>query len=134
MLLLNFAYPLTPAQIAAIEEKLSRKIDRIIHMPVFFDNQVSCIVQAEAIFKRDEIPWDLLMTTPVLVNLPSHNLIAATILTVLHGHLGHFPAVIRLRPIENVVPTEYEVAEIIDLQQVRDVYRKQRFNPSSNSD
>jgi hypothetical protein len=134
MLLLNFAYPLTQAQIAAIEEKLSRKIDRVIHMSVFFDNQVSFIVQAEAIFKRDEIPWDLLMTTPVLVNLPSHNLIAAMILTVLHGHLGHFPAVIRLRPIENVVPTEYEVAEIIDLQQVRDVYRKQRFNPSSNSD
>ncbi|MCS7272905.1 MAG: CRISPR-associated protein Csx15 [Fimbriimonadales bacterium] len=65
-------------------------------------------------------------TTPLLVNLPSLSVIAATLLTELHGRMGYFPPVIRLRPVEGAVPPRFEVAEILNLQHIRDTARAQR--------
>lgn len=39
---------------------------------------------------------------------------------------ANFPAVMRLRPIENAVPPQFEVAEIINLQAVRERARQGR--------
>ncbi len=44
----------------------------------------------------------------------------------LHGRTGHFPASIRIRPVSEVTPPRYEVAEVINLQQVRENAREQR--------
>lgn len=65
-------------------------------------------------------------TTPILLNLPTLNVIAGTVLAELHGRMGHFPPIVRLRFVEGNVPSEYEVAEIINLQQVRDRARQIR--------
>jgi hypothetical protein len=65
-------------------------------------------------------------TLPILVNLPSLNVIAAVLLAELHGRTGHFPAVIRLRPIPNSTPPQFEVAEVLNLQAIRDSARQRR--------
>jgi hypothetical protein len=62
----------------------------------------------------------------LLVNLPSYNYAAALVLAELHGRAGHFPAVLRLRPVAGGATTEFEVAEIINLQAMRDAARQAR--------
>jgi hypothetical protein len=66
-------------------------------------------------------------TAPLLVVLPSLNYIAAIVLAELHGRMGYFPSVVRLRPVEDALPPRYEVTEIINLQGVRDAARKKRL-------
>jgi hypothetical protein len=65
-------------------------------------------------------------TLPLLINPPSLNFIAVALLAELHGRCGYFPAVLRLRPVEGSLPPQYEVAEVLDLQVIRDSARQKR--------
>jgi len=40
--------------------------------------------------------------------------------------MGYFPPVVRLRPVEGSIPRRFEVAEILDLQALREQARTQR--------
>jgi len=60
------------------------------------------------------------------LNLPSLNFIAALLLAELHGRMGYFPPILRLRPAEGSVPPRYAVAEILNLQALRDAARLKR--------
>jgi hypothetical protein len=42
-----------------------------------------------------------------------------------YGRIGHFPALIRLRPKSGSLPS-YEVAELLNLQAIRDAARRRR--------
>lgn len=48
-------------------------------------------------------------------------------LAELHGRIGHFPVLIRLRPVADSVPTRYEVAELLNLQAIREQARYRRL-------
>jgi hypothetical protein len=57
--------------------------------------------------------------------------LAVVLLAELHGRCGYFPAHLRLRPVEGPdgsprLPPQYEVAEILDLQAIRDDARRKR--------
>lgn len=65
-------------------------------------------------------------TEPILVNLPALAPIAAVLIAELHGRMGYFPAIFRVRPVADSTPPVYEVAEIINLQAVRDMARERR--------
>ena len=65
-------------------------------------------------------------TKPILINPPSYNYAALTLLAELHGRMGYFPAILRIRPVAESVPPVFEVAEIINLQAVREQAREQR--------
>ena len=43
-----------------------------------------------------------------------------------HSRIGYFPAIVRLRPLAGSLPPHFEVAEIINLQAVRDQARLRR--------
>jgi hypothetical protein len=66
-------------------------------------------------------------TAPIVVNLPSFNYITALALAELHGRMGYFPPIIRMKPVADAMPPRFEVAEVINLQAVRDEARKSRF-------
>jgi hypothetical protein len=68
-----------------------------------------------------------MQTQPILINPPSLNFITALVLAELHGRMGYFPPVIRLRPVAGSLPPRYEVAEILNLQAVRDAARTARY-------
>jgi len=51
---------------------------------------------------------------------------AFVLLAELHGRIGHFPSLIRLRPLPGSTPTTYEVAELINLQAIREEARGRR--------
>lgn len=126
MILLNFTHPLTVEQRSQVEALIGRQIVRLIDVPVHFDHgqpfdgQVREIVDSLAL---TPIQWQ---NEPLLVNLPALNFIAAVLLAELHGRMGHFPPVLRLRPVESALPPRYEVVEIINLQGVREAARNHR--------
>lgn len=71
-------------------------------------------------------------TEPLLVNLPRLNYIAAGLLAELHGRMGYFPAIVRMRPVANTTPPQFEVAEILNLQEIRDAARTIRRAQSAS--
>lgn len=56
---------------------------------------------------------------------PGYAPAAFVLLAELHGCIGHFPTLIRLRPKAGPVPA-YEVAELLNLQAMREAARTRR--------
>jgi hypothetical protein len=126
MVLLNFAHPLTPEHIAQIEALTGQKVDRVVEIPAQIDPQQPIIPQVVAMVDACALSTIEWQTLPLLVNPPSLNFIAVVLLAELHGRCGYFPACIRLRPAQGSIPPHYEVAEVLDLQAVRDAARRRR--------
>ncbi|HXF60000.1 MAG TPA: CRISPR-associated protein Csx15 [Caldilineaceae bacterium] len=126
MILINFSHPLTPAQVAQIEALAGRAIERLIQRPVQFDEQQPFAPQVQTLVDGVALTPEEWQTLPLLVVLPSLNFIAAALLAELHGRMGYFPPVVRTRPAAGQTPRVYEVAEILDLQQIREEARKRR--------
>ena len=72
-------------------------------------------------------------TETILVNPPSYNFLTAALLAELHGRMGYFPPILRLRPFKDSLPPRFEVAEIINLQHIRDEARTRRRDASPQS-
>ncbi|MCB0174061.1 MAG: hypothetical protein KDJ97_26325 [Anaerolineae bacterium] len=126
MLLINFAHPVSPAQVARIEDLTGRKISRLIERPVHFDPDQTLAAQTVHLVDAVGLTAEAWQQSPLLLNLPSLNFGAAVLLAELHGRCGYFPAVLRWRPRANRLPPEFEVAEVINLQAVRDQARLRR--------
>lgn len=126
MILLNFSHPLTPAQQAQIEALTGQRIDRTIDAMPQFDEQQPFGPQLAALLAQVDLTPAQWQSEPLLVVLPSLNFIAALLLAELHGRMGYFPPVVRTRPVANTVPRRYEVAELLDLQGIRETARKAR--------
>ena len=126
MIVLNFAHPLTEEQILQLEGITGEKVEEIREFKVSFDNAKPFAEQVkELVDGCDMTPMDW-QTKRILIVPPSLNFIAVTLIAELHGRMGYFPPIVRIRPVEGAVPPKFEVAEIIDLQAVRDRARKER--------
>ena len=127
MILLNFSHPLSPDQINRIETLSNQTVERVVVFPIQFNHELPFLTQLLEILKQAPFSPEEWQTAPILINLPSFNFISALLLAELHGRMGYFPPILRMRPIENTLPPRYEVAEIINLQAVRDASRKTRY-------
>jgi len=129
MIVLNFDQPLTDAELARIRELAGRDPERVVTVPSHFDHEGPLGKQIQ---KKPPATVPLLVTseqwqaTPLLVNPPSLATITAVLLAELHGQYGYFPTIVRLRPIAGSVPPQFEVAELFNLQAVRDAARTQQ--------
>jgi hypothetical protein len=126
VILFNFSHPLTPAQLKQIEALTGQAVERVFDlMPQLdheksFDSQIRELVDGVGLSPQE---WQ---TRPLLVNPPGYAPAAAVLLAEMHGRMGHFPAMLRLRPVPNSNPPTFEVAEVINLQAVRDWARERR--------
>ncbi|MCX8063181.1 MAG: CRISPR-associated protein Csx15 [Anaerolineales bacterium] len=127
MMILNFSHPLTEQQLEQIRTLVSEPIERVLIFPVHFDNSLPFLPQLEALMQKIPFQGDEWQNLSILVNPPSLNFITALLLAELHGRMGYFPPILRLRPVEGALPPRYEVAEILNLQQVREAARKTRY-------
>ena len=127
MLLLNLSHPLTSDQLARLEELAGQKVERTLAAPAQFDPQQDFVLQLAALMTKVELSPEEWQTASIVVNLPSLNFIAALVLAELHGRMGYFPPVVCLRPVKDALPPRYEVAEVLNLQAVRDEARKKRI-------
>ncbi|HHY54204.1 MAG TPA: hypothetical protein GYA08_02095 [Chloroflexi bacterium] len=126
MILLNFSHPLTDAQRSQIETLTGQAISELRQIATQFDEQEPFAPQLAALMATLELTPEAWQSAPILVMLPSLNFIAAALLAELHGRMGYFPPVVRTRPVAGSVPRRYEVAEILDLQTIREAARRQR--------
>jgi hypothetical protein len=125
MILLNFSHPLTAEQLAQVEALTEQKVERVIAAPVQFDHESPFEPQVQELMTKVPLTSEEWQTKPILVNLPSLNVIAGLVLAELHGRMGYFPPVLRLRPAGGT-PVKFEAAEILNLQSVRDRARRER--------
>lgn len=129
MLLINFAHPITPAQRANIEYITGQTIEDVRGNMPQFDPDRPLADQVPALVDAVGLSPNAWQTTPLIVNPPGLAPAAAVVLAELHGRMGYFPSILRLRPVPNTTPTRYEVAEIINLQALRDTARHRRHVP-----
>ena len=126
MLLLNFGHPLTDAHLARIRELAGREIERAVVVPTQFDHARPFDEQIRELLATVPLSLEQWQTTPLLINPPSLAPITAVLLAEIHGRSGYFPTIVRLRPMAGIVPPQFEVAELLNLQAVRDAARTQR--------
>ncbi|PJF24968.1 MAG: hypothetical protein CUN53_15155 [Phototrophicales bacterium] len=100
--------------------------ERVQEVHVQFDVQQPFIDQTVRLVDEVGISAQDWQTGGFLIILPSLNYIAALLLAELHGRMGHFPAIVRMKTVSNALVTEYEVAEIINLETVRQEARSRR--------
>ena len=131
MLILNFAHPLTDEHLAQVESLTGQKVERVIVIDSQIDTQQPLVPQIVVMADAAGLTPEEWQTAPILVNPPALNFSAVALIAELHGRMGYFPPVLRMRPVvgpdgQRVVPPRFEVAEIINLQAVRDESRKRR--------
>ncbi|MCX7681272.1 MAG: CRISPR-associated protein Csx15 [Anaerolineae bacterium] len=130
--LLNFSHPLTPDHLRQIEALAGQKIERVVEIHSQIDPQQPLAPQVVALADATGLSPAEWQSASLLINPPSLNFIAVALTAELHGRCGYFPAMLRTRPVPGVVPPRYEVAEIVNLQVLREEARKRRC-PSSNT-
>jgi hypothetical protein len=125
MLLLNFTHPITDAQRAHLSDMLGADPE-IRPVAVQIDPAQPLAGQITALVDTVGLTTAAWQTTPIIINPPGYAPATAALLAELHGRSGHFPAMLRLRPVVGSTPTVYEVAEIVNLQVVREQARTRR--------
>lgn len=127
MILLNFSHPLTAEHIASIEALTNNSVAQVQDLAIHFDQGQAFQPQLQSVLEQVTLSPQEWQTAAILVNLPSFNYIAAMTLAELHGRMGYFPPIIRLKPVQGALPPRFEVAEVINLQAMRDAARKERY-------
>lgn len=126
MLILNYTHPLTDAHLDRLRALTDQAIEEVRTIPTHLDLEAPFVEQAVALADAAGLSPTDWQTQPLLVVLPSLNYAAAVLLAELHGRMGYFPPVVRLRPIKGALPPRYEVAEILDLHTLRSDARRRR--------
>jgi hypothetical protein len=126
MLILNFTHPLTHEQRAQIEALANTSIEEVRTIPVQINQEEPLESQIAAIVDAVGLSSEEWQTRPLLINPPGYAPAAFVLLAELHGRIGHFPSLIRLRPVADSLPMAYEIAELINLQAIRERARRRR--------
>jgi hypothetical protein len=126
MVLINLSHPLTDEQRARIEHLTRQPVARLIERMPHFDETQSLAEQTTALIDDLGLTAEEWQQASLLVLLPALNFAAATVLAELHGRCGYFPPMVRVRPVAESLPPRYEVAEVVNLQALRDAARKRR--------
>lgn len=122
----NFSHPLEATHLAQLTALTGRSVVQVFDAPTAIQHEEPLAGQAVALVQSVPLSPHDWQTRPILINLPGLAPLAAVILAELHGRMGHFPAILRLRPLVQDGLTTYEVAEVINLQQLRDEARTRR--------
>src|SRR6266702_3139477 len=127
MLILNFTHPFTPKQREQIQTLAAPiPIEEIRTIPVQIDQTEPLEPQITAIVGTIGLSSEEWQTRALLINPPGYAPAAFVLLAEIHGRIGQFPSLIRLRPVAGSTPTRYEVAELLNLQTIREMARRRR--------
>jgi len=126
MKIVNFAHPLTLAQLEDLKARFGLSIKEVIAIPTQFDPVQPFAEQVVVLVNQTGLSNDEWQTEPPLVNLPSLSIIAALVLAEIEGRSGHLPAVLRLRPVAGGLTPQFEVAEVLNLYVQRNEARRKR--------
>lgn len=125
VILLNFTHPLTAAQRGQIQALTGEMIAKDLGEMAQFDDQ-PLAEQIVALVDGVGLSAEEWQTLPLLLNPPGFAPATAALLAELHGRTGYFLPIIRLRKLVDNTPLRWEVAEIVNLQKLRDQARLKR--------
>lgn len=130
MIILNFAHPLNDAQLEQVRDMTGEPVDDVIDVPSQID--IAQPLAPQIVEKVSGLPLDAAawQHEALLVNPPALNFSAAVLLAELHGRMGYFPPCLRLRPVPEALVPRFEVAEVLNLQQLREAARLRRSEAS----
>jgi hypothetical protein len=126
MLILNFSHPITEEQLQQIEALTGAEVTETRDVPVHVDQAQPLASQVVALADRAGLSLAEWQSAAFVINPPALNFVAVALLAELHGRCGYFPACLRLRPVKGSIPPRYEVAEVLNLQELRDEARARR--------
>ena len=125
ILVLNFSHPFTASQREQLILQLGIEIEvRVIQVQI--NNVRSLAEQAAILADATMLGSEEWQTIPLVINPPGYAPVAMALLAELHGRIGHFPTLVRLRPVVDSTSMTYEVAELLNLQALRDEARLRR--------
>jgi len=127
-LILNFSgHPVLGGQLGAIEKMMHWPSSQVIDVPVGTISEdhgfvASIVKKIEAV---DLLPaqWQ---TSNIVVIPAGYSALWSVVLAELHGRLGYFPDVVHLRPAAGSSKEKFEVAEVMNLRDVRHASRGKR--------
>lgn len=127
-LILNFSgHPVLDAQKRDIGQMMHWSSSEVINVPIGNvpedHNFISSIEKAVQKIALSPEEWQ---STPVVVIPAGYSQIWSVVMAELHGRLGYFPDVVRLRESSTVSNEKFEVAEIMNLREVRHNSRDKR--------
>lgn len=126
MLILNYSHPLTRDQRAQLETLTGAAIAEVRDIPTQVDVTAPLAPQVTALAEAAQLAPEAWQTEPLLLVPPALNFAAVALLAELHGRMGYFPPIVRLRPVSGALPPRYEIAEVLNLQALRDAARGRR--------
>lgn len=126
IIIVNFTHPLKEDQKRDIAFELNCIIEDEINHQIQFDLSKPFGLQATEAINHIGLRPKVWQSGNIVINLPGLSPAAAAIIAELHGRIGHFPPVIRVSPLEQPSHTVYKVAEIINLQSIREKSRETR--------
>ncbi len=132
VIMVNFAHPITAAQKAQIARMCTGTADdeqipvEVIDVPVQLDLQAPLPPQVSALVDGVGLSPAEWQSERLIVNLPGYAPACAILLAELHGRMGYFPSILHLRPAPGQATPVFEVAAIINLQEVREQARTRR--------
>jgi hypothetical protein len=127
-LIINFSgHPVLPGQQKDIGQMMHWQTPEVITVSlgnVAEDHHfVSTIEKAVEKVALSPEEWQ---STPLVVIAAGYTAVWSVVLAELHGRLGYFPDVVRLRPASTASNEKFEVAEILNLREVRHNSRDKR--------
>jgi transcriptional regulator with XRE-family HTH domain len=123
ILVLNFAHPLTAQQQAQIEELSNTTVENIINIPTLINEEERLEPQITSLIEAVDQSTHDWHKRDIIINPPGYAPAALLLMAAIHGRIGHFPTLIRMRPNHTSVTT-YEVIQLLNLQTIRDAARK----------
>lgn len=124
------SHPITSEQLSEVKRMTERDEIRVIpEEPIHFhfDESSRFLPQIEEVFCNSEfenIRWG--GADDLLIVVPSLSSMAAVAVAYLHGLIGGFPQILRVWSVTRNNLTEWDVAEIVNLRDVRKAGRQAR--------
>ncbi|WP_240695938.1 CRISPR-associated protein Csx15 [Candidatus Chloroploca sp. Khr17] len=127
ILVLNYSHPLTQEQRTQIAECCGVSTLEVRDLLAQIDRARPLADIAQELANAADLTPEAWQTTPIILNPPALAPVALALVAELHGRCGGFPTMLNIRPVAQSVPTRYEVAEIVNLQTLRDAARGRRI-------
>jgi len=124
MRIINFSHPLTVNQKLELAKWLQVDEFKVTEVAVqfrirdAFEGQVAEMLDQANVSQGD-------VDLGVVVMLPALSAAAAVLVAEWHGRFGHFPTVVRLKSVGDLLP-EWKLAEVMPLQKIRSRARFRR--------
>lgn len=123
--LLNYAHPLTELQMQQLAVALG-ETPQIHQISSQIDRSQPLAEVAMALANAAPLDVEMWQTHRLLINPPSLAPLALALIAEVHGRCGYFPPILNIRPVLGAVPPQYELGELVDLNDVRQLARMRR--------